>query len=79
MAKKTPATTNAPTSKEPGLVKRFITYVEDSRAELRKVTWPSAAETRKATIAVVGFIAVMALILGLIDLGLSSIIKSILS
>ena len=49
MAKKTPATTNAQTSKEPGLVKRFITYVEDSRAELRKVTWPSAAETRKAT------------------------------
>lgn len=79
MAKKTPATTNAQTSKEPGLVKCFITYVEDSRAELRKVTWPSAAETRKATIAVVGFIAVMALILGLIDLGLSSIIKSILS
>ena len=79
MAKKTPATTNAQTSKVPGLVKRFITYVEDSRAELRKVTWPSAAETRKATIAVVGFIAVMALILGLIDLGLSSIIKSILS
>ena len=79
MAKKTPAPTNAQTSKEPGLVKRFITYVEDSRAELRKVTWPSAAETRKATIAVVGFIAVMALILGLIDLGLSSIIKSILS
>ncbi len=79
MAKKTPATTIAQTSKEPGLVKRFITYVEDSRAELRKVTWPSAAETRKATIAVVGFIAVMALILGLIDLGLSSIIKSILS
>lgn len=79
MAKKTPATTNAQTSKKPGLVKRFITYVEDSRAELRKVTWPSAAETRKATIAVVGFIAVMALILGLIDLGLSSIIKSILS
>ena len=79
MAKKTPAITNAQTSKEPGLVKRFITYVEDSRAELRKVTWPSAAETRKATIAVVGFIAVMALILGLIDLGLSSIIKSILS
>ena len=79
MAKKTPATTNAQTSKEPVLVKRFITYVEDSRAELRKVTWPSAAETRKATIAVVGFIAVMALILGLIDLGLSSIIKSILS
>ena len=79
MAKKTPATTNAQTSKEAGLVKRFITYVEDSRAELRKVTWPSAAETRKATIAVVGFIAVMALILGLIDLGLSSIIKSFLS
>jgi len=79
MARKTPATTNAQADKGPGIVKRFITYVEDSRAELRKVTWPSAAETRKATIAVVGFIAVMALILGLIDLGLSSIIKTILS
>lgn len=63
----------------PSPFKRFATYVEESKAELRKVTWPNAAETRKATFAVLGFVAVMALLLGLIDLGLSSLIQSILS
>ncbi|MDO5536751.1 MAG: preprotein translocase subunit SecE [Desulfovibrionaceae bacterium] len=65
--------------KTPGMVQRFISYVENSRAELRKVTWPTVAETRKATFAVLGFVAVMALILGLVDLGLSSLIQSFLS
>lgn len=64
---------------KPNPFKRFATYVEESKAELRKVTWPNAAETRKATFAVLGFVAVMALLLGLIDLGLSSLIQSILS
>lgn len=60
-------------------VTRFIRYVEASRLELRKVTWPTVQETRKATLAVLGFVAVMAVILGLVDLGLSSLIKTILS
>lgn len=64
---------------KPNFVKRFITYVEDSRAELRKVTWPNVAETRKATFAVLGFVAVMAILLGLVDLGLSTLIKTFLS
>jgi preprotein translocase subunit SecE len=64
---------------KPNPFKRFATYVEESKAELRKVTWPNVAETRKATFAVLGFVAVMALLLGLIDLGLSSLIQSILS
>ena len=63
----------------PNPVSRFIKYVEASRAELRKVTWPTARETRKATLAVLGFVGIMAIILGLIDLGLSSLIKAILS
>ena len=53
--------------------------MEDSKAELRKVTWPTLKETRKVTLAVLGFVAVMAVILGLVDLGLSVLIKSILS
>lgn len=58
---------------------RLIHYIEASRAELRKVTWPTIKETRKATLAVLGFVAVMAILLGLIDLGLSNLIKAILS
>lgn len=79
MTKKTATTKEVQEAPQPGPVKRFITYVEDSRNELRKITWPTVTETRKATLAVLGFVAVMAIILGLVDLGLSSIIRTILS
>ena len=65
--------------KAPNVFVRFARYVEDAKAELRKVTWPTVKETRKAALAVLGFVAVMAVILGLVDLGLSSLIKTILS
>lgn len=64
---------------KPGIFVRFFDYVEASKGELRKVTWPTAKETRKTTIAVLGFVTIMAIILGLIDLGLSSLVKAILS
>ncbi len=58
---------------------RFMTYVEDSRNELRKVSWPTLKETRSATFVVLGFVTVMALLLGLVDLGLSKLVQLILS
>ena len=67
------------TEARPNPAARFVRYVEACRAELRKVTWPTWKETRKATLAVLGFVAIMAVILGLIDLGLSSLIKAILA
>lgn len=80
MAKKTAQPVKAQEEpRKPNVFSRFARYVEDSRAELRKVSWPSMADTRKATLAVVGFVAVMAVILGLFDLGLSAIIRSFLS
>ena len=66
----------APASTEKNI---FARYVEDSKTELRKVTWPTLKDTRKATLAVVGFSAIMAIVLGLIDLGLSALVQSILS
>lgn len=58
---------------------RFFAYVEESRAELRKVSWPTLKETRSAALVVLGFVAVMAVVLGLVDLGLSRLIQFILS
>ena len=60
-------------------VARFVAYVEDSRNELRKVSWPTLAETRKATLVVLGFVAVMALLLGVVDLAFSKLVQLILS
>ena len=80
MTKKQAQTASSkPNDNKPNPVARFSRYVEESRAELRKVSWPTLPETRKATLAVLGFVAVMAIILGLVDLGLSSLIKSLLS
>ena len=79
MAKKQAQALDDRAESTPNHITRFIRYVEASKAELRKVTWPTLKETRKATLAVLGFVAVMAVILGLIDLGLSSLIKTILS
>ncbi|MBQ7585481.1 MAG: preprotein translocase subunit SecE [Desulfovibrionaceae bacterium] len=63
----------------PNVFQRFSTYVNDSRLELRKVTWPTLQETKKTAISVLAFVAVMAILLGLVDLGLSSLIKAVLS
>ena len=60
-------------------IARFAAYVEDSRNELRKVSWPTLKETRSATFVVLGFVAVMAVLLGVVDLVLSKLVQFILS
>lgn len=44
-----------------------VTYVKETRAELRKVHWPSQEEARTLTIVVMGVTLVMALLLGFLD------------
>ena len=60
-------------------IARFAAYIEDSRNELRKVSWPTIKETRSATLVVLGFVAVMAILLGLVDFALSALVRLILS
>ena len=60
-------------------IARFVAYVEDSRNELRKVSWPTLKETRSATFVVLGFVAVMALLLGIVDFVLAKLMQLILS
>lgn len=60
-------------------IRQFKEYLVLSRVELRKVSWPSWKETRQTSLVVMGFVAVMALLLGIVDLGLSSLIRLILT
>jgi len=60
-------------------ISRLVAYVEDSRNELRKVSWPTLKETRSATLVVLGFVTVMAILLGLVDFALSALMRLILS
>lgn len=79
MAKKAAQPSEAKAESAGNPVARFTKYVEDSRAELRKVTWPSAKDTRKATLMVLIIVALMAVVLGVVDLVLSNLITYILA
>ena len=52
------------TAKEPNAI---IKYFQDTRAELRRVTWPTREETRKLTLIIVAVTLVMAIFLGTLD------------
>lgn len=45
----------------------IIKYFKETRAELRKVTWPTWEETKNLTIIIVATTVVMALFLGILD------------
>ena len=73
--------TTAQEEKSEGIVakaKAFRNYLELSKTELRKVTWPTVKETRTTSL-VLAFVVVMAIFLGVVDLGLSKLISFILA
>ena len=54
------------------------TFLEESWAELQKVTWPDSEQLKNATIVVLAFCVVVSLIIWIMDLGVSAIINTIL-
>lgn len=63
MAKKSSVATSTTTREENAIVK----YFKDTRAELKKVTWPTREETRLLTIVIVLVTVAMAAFLGILD------------
>ncbi len=56
-----------------GRLARLLSNINDIRAELNKVTWPTRDETRNLTIVVIGISVGLGLFLGGIDLLLSTL------
>ena len=57
-------------------VRRFL---REARAELRKVTWPTPKEALASTSVVIVVVIIVSIFLGIIDLGLTRIIRLVLS
>ncbi|CAN5757762.1 hypothetical protein BH24DEI2_BH24DEI2_23600 [soil metagenome] len=55
-----------------------ITYLRNSRAELRRVTWPSRDEVIQATQATLIFVVLTLLFLLITDTTLGNLVKAIL-
>jgi len=56
-------------------IKRFL---KGARVELRKVTWPTPKEALASTSVVIVVVIIMSLFLGIVDLGLTKIIRLVL-
>ncbi|GAB6125855.1 preprotein translocase subunit SecE [Humidesulfovibrio idahonensis] len=54
-------------------------FFEEAQVELKKITWPTRKETVTTCVAVMILVAVMSLFLGIVDLGLSKIVETVLS
>jgi len=62
-------------SKARDIVPRSVTFLQEVWAELKKVHWPSRQETYSATVVVVVVTMVVAVYLGLVDFGLSMLLR----
>ncbi len=79
-----PATTGTRPTAAEALARRgngpsIITFFQESRSELRKVTWPTRQETMNLTIAVMAMTVFIAAFLGTIDEVLTRIIQPLIS
>ncbi len=70
------------TSSGEGVARRrgpsLVTFFQESRGELRKVTWPTRQETTNLTLAVIAMTLSIAVFLGLMDSLLDLIVRQLL-
>jgi len=59
-------------------MKPLFDYFAASRAELAKVSWPTRRQTAKLTLIVIAFSLVFAAILGILDLGFSTLLQKVI-
>lgn len=57
----------------------LITFVQDSIVELRQVRWPTRQQAIRLSIIVIGFTLACTAIFGVVDFGLSELLKNILT
>jgi preprotein translocase subunit SecE len=70
------------TKAEPGKLKGYIDkglqFLREVKVELKKVVWPSRKQTIGSTVVVLILVMIISVFLGLVDIGLSSLIRVVL-
>lgn len=60
------------------VLSKIKNYVKESIGELKKVSWPKKEEVVSSTWVVIVFIIIFSIILGLIDFGAVTLVRSII-
>ena len=78
-SKKTPTVTRSVAIKKRlNYLEQGIQFFREVKAELKKVTWPSRKQTIGSTVVVLILVMIISFFLGLVDIGLSNIVKLVL-
>ncbi|MGD9209312.1 MAG: preprotein translocase subunit SecE [Desulfobacteraceae bacterium] len=64
--------------KEKNFIDKSLQFLREVKIELKKVTWPSKKQTMGSTAVVIVLVMIISLFLGLVDGGLSSLVKIVL-
>jgi len=62
-----------------GKIGEFKEFLELSKVEMKKVSWPTRKETVVTSVAVLVLVVVMAIFLGVVDAGLAKLMQFVLS
>ena len=55
----------------------LVTFLRETRDEVKKITWPDRLQLRNATLVILGFVALVALIIGTMDIALQWVVVSL--
>ena len=61
-----------------GLLQKSLQFLREVKIELKKVTWPTRKQTIGSTVVVIIIVMIISFFLGIVDIGLSSLIGVVL-
>ena len=64
--------------KEKNFIDKSLQFLREVRVELKKVTWPSRKQTLGSTVVVIILVMIISLFLGIVDFGLSNLVRAVL-
>jgi preprotein translocase subunit SecE len=76
--KKNQTSTATPKTGVGGIFDKSFQFLREVKAELKKVTWPPRKQTMGSTVVVIILVMIISFFLGLVDIGLSSLIRVVL-
>jgi preprotein translocase subunit SecE len=69
---------STPTPPAPGLPSRIVAFYNGVVAEMKRVTWPDFPQVRSATIAIIIFVLLLALVISAVDFVLQGLLVKLL-
>jgi preprotein translocase subunit SecE len=63
---------------EQNFIQKSIQFLREVKIELKKVTWPTRKQTTGSTAVVIVLVMIISIFLGIVDFGLSSLVRVVL-